>query len=147
MSSSCTDSGLLIQWYSLRRALFGVGEKPNVYSEEDIKLLYNATLEGLEGFENSPRVEQCRLTAHTLYDLTTLDFEIASQLLIQKFPERLLKTMTKKDYHQLFLRYANTVPQEKILAREERQRTINRASELKIIRREWFDYRCQNRKI
>lgn len=130
------DSALYREWAQASRAL-GYGEKPGMHTEEDVRLIYLAMLKGLEGHEKTNLHDQRVAAARFFQGLQVLEFEVASQSLLTRFPQEVLRGMTKKEYHELFLRYSSQHP-ETIWAREERGRTINRMAELGMIRKEWY---------
>ncbi len=136
------DSALYWEWKSASRAL-GFGEQPGMHTEEQLKLLYTSMQKGLEDFETLSSHDKKVCIARFFHELQVLEFEVSSQSLLTRFHPEVLRGMTKKQYHSIFLRYSAQHP-ETILAREEREATINRMDELGMIRKEWFGVKEKN---
>ena len=83
--------------------------------------------------------------AHVMAYLRVLEFEVASQLILTRFPSTVLKGKTKKEMYTLFLRCAPKMP-ELVLAREERQNCLERLVETGLFRAEWFGIQNRNPK-
>ncbi len=131
------DTKLWKEWYACSRAL-GFGEVPGKYSLEELRAGYNAILQGLEGFEEQSLYQKRRQSAHVIRHFLLLEFEVSSQALLTRFSPNILNGMTKKDYHNLFLKYSAKHP-ETILAKKDREKALERLVSCGIARREWFD--------
>lgn len=140
-----TDTDIMLDFYRGGRAL-GFGEQPGMFDENGLRTAYNKIYEWVDGIETEKPYIKYKTMAHVMAYLRVLEFEVAAQLILSRFPSAVLKGKTKKEMYTLFLRCAPRMP-ELVLAREERQKCLERIVETGLFRGEWFGIpkrKCQN---
>ena len=139
-----TDTDIMLDFYRGGRAL-GFGERPGKFDENELRTAYNKIYEWVENIETEKSYIKYKTMAHVMAYLRVLEFEVASQLILTRFPSTVLKGKTKKEMYTLFLRCAPKMP-ELVLAREERQNCLERLVETGLFRAEWFGIQNRNPK-
>ncbi len=131
------DSALILEWYRSGKNLFGYGQRPGIFTEQELVERYAQIAQSVQGVQDLPRVQQLRVMAHTFRDISILEFEVAFQSLATKFPSQVLNGMTVYEMQQLFHRYS-PAHAETILARNARSQSLKECEKNKIIKIAWF---------
>ncbi|MBI4140104.1 hypothetical protein HY483_04035 [Candidatus Woesearchaeota archaeon] len=131
------DSALILEWYRSGKNIFGYGQRPEVFTEQQLIERYAQITQSVQGIQNLPRLQQLRVIAHTFRDISVLEFEVAFQSLVTRFPSEVLHGMTVYEMQQLFHRYslkhAETIP-----VRNARRQSLKECEKNKIIKIAWF---------